>query len=75
MNLFYLPRNPTISARYDNDIAVNWLPVDRNNSDSRMNIAYLDFTERLALRTNPEEDRLHFWDALVDQYNGGRLLS
>lgn len=65
---------PTISSRYDNDIAVLWPQIGQNTTaDERLNIPYLDISDKLTVRMNPEEERLHFWDAMVNKYNG-RLL-
>lgn len=42
--------------------------------DGRFDIPYLDISDRLTVRMNPEEDRLHFWDGMVNKYNSNRLL-
>lgn len=60
---------PTLStAPVDADLAVDWTPVNVT-ADDALDINYLDITNTLTTRVNPEEERLHFWDDLYAKYN------
>ena len=50
-----------------------WPPVPRNVTTDQLDIPYLDITDQLTVRVNPEEERLHFWDAMTKKYTGELL--
>jgi hypothetical protein len=54
-------------AKEDQFLAINWDPI---NSTSPNEIPYLDITTKLEMKTNPETERMEFWDDLYLQYNG-----
>lgn len=51
----------------DTSLAVKWEPIKSTNLNQ---IPYLDITTRLELKTNPEPERMEFWDDIYQQYNG-----
>lgn len=51
----------------DQSLAIKWEPI---NSSTPYQIPYLDITNRLELKQQPEADRMEFWDDLYEQYNG-----
>jgi hypothetical protein len=59
--------DPTPMGKDDPALAVKWEPI---KSSTPYQIPYLDITTRLELKTNPEPERMEFWDDIYQQYNG-----
>jgi len=57
--------NPTPMGKEDPTLAVSWDPVS-----TPYQLPYLDISNRLELKRNPEPLRMEFWDELYQQYNG-----
>lgn len=65
--IFFL-RNPTPLGRDNSILSINWEPV--NSINSTESIPYLDITQKLECKMNPEKNRLSFWDEIYRKYNG-----
>ncbi|KXJ77420.1 hypothetical protein RP20_CCG007629 [Aedes albopictus] len=60
--------NPTPYGEDDPLIGMRWPCVIPHTMKE---LPYLEVTSTLAARSNPEAERLHFWDEIYTKYNGG----
>ncbi|XP_055676742.1 venom carboxylesterase-6 [Lutzomyia longipalpis] len=61
---------PTPMGAYDPDFRVNWDPILQKSGND---LPYLDITDQLKMKVNPEGERLKFWDDLYRKYNGNEI--
>lgn len=54
-------------GKEDQSLAVKWEPVSASTPNK---IPYLDINAKIEVKTNPEHERMEFWDDLYEQYNG-----
>ncbi|XP_055849610.1 juvenile hormone esterase isoform X2 [Episyrphus balteatus] len=59
--------NPT-PANTNDTLLSTWEPIDKENALD--DLKYLDITSSLHMRSNPETERLSFWDKMYTHYNG-----
>ncbi|XP_055923213.1 juvenile hormone esterase isoform X2 [Eupeodes corollae] len=60
--------NPTPADANDTLLLSTWEPIDKENV--LQDLKYLDITSTLEMRSNPESERLSFWDKMYTHYNG-----
>ncbi|CRL07130.1 CLUMA_CG020125, isoform A [Clunio marinus] len=59
--------DPTPLGNGDESLSIKWEPV---KTMQPYQIPYLDITNKLEMKRNPETERMEFWDDLYEQYNG-----
>lgn len=64
-------RNPTPSNMEDNLIMTTWSPINPNNV--MHDLRYMDITDTLEMKSNPELERQQFWDYMYEHYNGNAI--
>ena len=54
-------RNPT--PQIDDIITENWIPITNNCK------SYVEISDRLAIKENPDDESWKFWKPIVNEYN------
>lgn len=52
-------------------LTTKWTPIDSTNVMNSLN--YLDISNELNMKTNPEPERQRFWDEMYQHYNGAAM--
>ncbi|GAB0090569.1 Carboxylic ester hydrolase [Sergentomyia squamirostris] len=61
---------PTPMGNHDADFRMTWKPILQKSGND---LPYLDITDQLEMKMNPEGDRLKFWDDLYNKYNSNDI--
>lgn len=55
----------------DNLLTTTWLPI--NPVSVMDDLSFLDITDVLEMKSNPELERQQFWDYMYEHYNGNAI--